>query len=78
VKGGAFDIIEHRSEPWELVLDSQQVAALYATYSNINILPDRDAVLAELERIARTKFNDRVVRNMVTILYIARRKFTNV
>ena len=77
-RSGAFDVIEHRSEPWELVLDSRQVAALYATYSNINILPDRDAVLAELERIARTKFNDRVIRNMVTILYIARRKFTNI
>ena len=77
-KSGAFDIIEHRSEPWPLILDAQQVAALYATYSNITILPDRDAVLAELERITRTKFNDRVTRNMVTILYIARRKFTNV
>jgi len=77
-KNGAFDVIEHRSEPWELVLDPQQVAALYATYSNITILPDRDFVLQELERIAHTKFNGRVIRNMVTILYIARRKFTNV
>jgi len=77
-RSGVFDVIEYLSEPWELVLDSRQVAALYATYSNINILPDREAVLAELEHIARTKFNGRVTRNMVTILYIARRKFTNV
>src|SRR5262249_29717776 len=74
---GAFDVIEYHSEPWPLVLNADQVVALYATYSNINILSDRDAVLAELGRIARTKFNDRVTRNMVTILYIARRKFTN-
>jgi len=74
---GAFDVIEYRREPWLLTFDADQVVALYATYSNINILSDRDAVLAELGRIARTKFNGRVTRNMVTILYIARRKFTN-
>jgi len=74
-KSGAFDVVEHRSDSWELVLDPAEVAALYATYSNINILPDREAVLAGLEQIAQSKFNGRVTRNMVTILYIARRKF---
>ncbi|HVW61861.1 MAG TPA: class I SAM-dependent methyltransferase [Puia sp.] len=70
---GAFDSIEHLSEPWTLTLDADQTIALYATYSNINIRPDRDAVLAELGRIARRDFNGIVTRNMVTILYIARR-----
>lgn len=73
---GAFDIIEHRSEPWTLILDADQTVALYATYSNINIRSDREAVLAELGHIARTKFKDRVTRNIVTSLYIARRIFT--
>jgi hypothetical protein len=70
----AFDSIEHRSSVWSLNLDSDQTVALYATYSNINIRPDREAVLAELGRVARDEFHDRVTRNMVTSLYIARRR----
>ena len=71
---GAFDVVEHRAEPWSLILDPDQIVALYATYSNINVRPDRDAVLAELGRIARTEFNGCVTRNMITSLYIARRR----
>jgi SAM-dependent methyltransferase len=70
----AFDNVEHRTSGWSLVLDPDQVAALYATYSNINIRPDREAVLAELRRIAREEFQDRVTRNMVTSLYVERRR----
>jgi SAM-dependent methyltransferase len=70
----AFDRVEHQTSPWELILDSDQTVALYATYSNINIRPDREAVLAELGRIARHKFHGRVTRNMVTTLYVARRR----
>jgi len=69
---GAFDIIEHRADPWSLILDPDQTVALYATYSNINIRSDREAVLAELGRIARIEFNGCVTRNMITSLYIAR------
>lgn len=47
--------------------------ALYATYSNVNARSDRDAVLAELGRVARNDFGNRVIRNMITSLYIARR-----
>ena len=43
-------------------------------YSNINIRPDREAVLAELGRIARDEFRGRVTRNMTTSVYIARRR----
>jgi SAM-dependent methyltransferase len=35
--------------------------------------PDREAVLAELGRIARDDFQGRVTRNMVTSLYMVRR-----
>ena len=69
----AFDSIEHRASSWSLVLDPDQVVNLYATYSNINIRPDREAILAELHRIARVEFQGRVTRNMTTSLYIARR-----
>jgi SAM-dependent methyltransferase len=70
----AFDIVEHRASAWSLVLNADQTVALYATYSNINIRSDREAVLAELHRIARDEFQGRVTRNMVTSLYIARRR----
>lgn len=70
----AFDNVEHRTSAWSLALDPDQTAALYATYSNINIRPDREAVLAELRRIAHDSFHGRVIRNMVTSLYVARRR----
>jgi SAM-dependent methyltransferase len=69
----AFDSIEHRTSAWSLVLDPDQVVNLYATYSNITIRPDREAILVELGRIARDKFQGLVTRNMTTSLYMARR-----
>lgn len=70
----AFDPGEHRTSAWSLVLNPDQIVALYGTYSNINIRPDREAVLEELRRVARDEFQGRVTRNMVTSLYIARRR----
>ena len=70
----AFDSVDHRTSAWSLVLDADQTVALYATYSNINIRPDRDTVLTELHRIARDEFHGCVTRNMVTSLYVARRR----
>lgn len=70
-----FDAVEHHTSSWSLVLDPDQTVALYATYSNINIRQDRKAVLAELGRISRDEFHGRVTRNMITSLYIARRRF---
>lgn len=70
---GAFDCVEHQAIQWSLILDSMQAVALYATYSNVCARSDREQVLAELGRIAREDFADRVERNMVTSLYIGRR-----
>ena len=70
----AFDRIEHQTCAWSLVLNADQTAALYRTYSNINIRADREAVIAELRRVAREEFDDRVTRNMTTSLYVARRR----
>lgn len=70
----AFDRIEHQASAWSLALDADEVVRLYATYSNITIRPDRQAVLTELGRIAREEFQGRVTRNMITSLYIARRR----
>ncbi len=71
-----FGPMAHRAEAWTLVLDPEQVVALYSTYSDMNIRrPDERArVLAELHRIARDQFAGRVTRNMQTILYTAQRK----
>jgi SAM-dependent methyltransferase len=71
---GAFDDVEHRSSTWSLVLDPDQAVALYATYSNVNIRPDREDVLNELRRIAEDEFQRCVTRNIVTTLYVARRR----
>ena len=69
-----FDAIEFQASAWPLVLDPDQTVALYATFSNINIRPDRKAILAELGRIARDEFHGSVTRNMTTSLYTARRR----
>jgi hypothetical protein len=71
---GAFHSLEHISSTWSLTLDADETVALYGTYSNINVRPDRQAVLTELGRIAREQFADKVVRNMITCLYVAQRK----
>lgn len=70
---GAFDNVEHRTSAWSLVLDPDQTAALYATYSNIAIRPDFEYLLKELRRVAQDEFQGHVIRNMVTSLYVARR-----
>jgi len=70
---GMFDMAKSSTGRWPLVLDANQTVALYASYSNVSARPDRVAVLAEVGRIARKVFRDRVVRNMTTSLFIARR-----
>jgi hypothetical protein len=70
---GVFEAIEVRTSQWSLPLDAEQTMALYGTYSNINVRPDRDAVLAELGRTVREAFGGRITRNMTTSLFVARR-----
>ena len=72
--GNGFTDVAHETMRWELVLDADQTRRLYATYSNIARLgPERRAaVLDGIERIARERFANRVVRDMVTALYTAR------
>jgi SAM-dependent methyltransferase len=72
-RSGEFDLVENQTSRWSLVLDAEQTVALYATFSNVNARVDRETVLAKLGRIAVENFDNRVVRNMVTSLYIGRR-----
>jgi len=70
---GAFDVVDYKIVPWQLVLTAEETVALYATYSDMAARPNMDAVLMELGRIAREEFGDRVERNMTTSLFVARR-----
>jgi SAM-dependent methyltransferase len=73
-RADAFEDLQTWTSAWSLVLDPDQTAALYATYSNITVRADRSAVLAELRRIALEEFDGCVSRNMITRLYLARRR----
>jgi SAM-dependent methyltransferase len=71
---GAFERVDYQTSHWPLRLSADQTVALYATYSDITARPDRADVLAELRRIAERQFGGAVIRNMTTILYLARRR----
>ncbi len=62
--------IAHEQRPWELVLDPDQVVALYSTFSDMTARPadERRVVLAELRRIAAAPpFAAASSRNMSTV-----------
>ncbi|MCF2506071.1 class I SAM-dependent methyltransferase [Dyadobacter sp. CY107] len=69
----AFGNVQHFVRDWEIVLSSRQVSELYASFSNINANPNRGAILRDLESIASRDFDGKVIRNMSTSLYLARR-----
>jgi SAM-dependent methyltransferase len=76
---GAFDEPSCEMYRWELWLSTQQVGALYATFSSISRLPayQRSTILEQLMDIAEREFGGRVARNMVTPVYVARRRSTH-
>jgi SAM-dependent methyltransferase len=73
---GAFEEPHHAALPWSLRLTSAQVGALYGTFSHINRLPAerRATILSQLMEIAEREFGGLVVRNMVSTIYVARRR----
>jgi SAM-dependent methyltransferase len=76
-RNGCFEAISNEARGWDLVLDPDQVVSLYSTYSDMTARPpdERRTVLAELRRIAAAPpFDGRVVRNMITTLWTARRR----
>jgi SAM-dependent methyltransferase len=70
---GVFSKAEHLISSWQLSLDTDQMVALYATFSNITVRTDRLELLEGLRRVADEQFDGRVTRNMTTSLYIAHR-----
>ncbi|MCB0062189.1 MAG: class I SAM-dependent methyltransferase [Caldilineaceae bacterium] len=73
---GQFEEPVYQFYPWPLVLNTAQVGALYGTFSGINRLPaaERQYILDQLMTVAAEKFSGRVERNMVSAIYVARRK----
>jgi SAM-dependent methyltransferase len=76
---GAFDAPDYVAYRWVLWLNAREVGALYATFSGISRLPSdqRRALLDQLMEIAERDFGGRVARNMVTPIYVARRRPTS-
>jgi SAM-dependent methyltransferase len=60
---------------WTLILDAEGIRELYASFSNVTVLPDdeRRRLLDALAETAAAQFGGRVERNMVTAIHIARR-----
>jgi SAM-dependent methyltransferase len=61
---------------WPLVLNAAQTRALYASFSNVTTLPEKERadLLDAIHDIAATKFNGHVERQMCTAIYTARRR----
>lgn len=75
---GRFEQPQHTAHCWTLELTTTQVGSLYATFSTISRLaePERRRILDHLMDIADRQFGGRVVRNMVSPIYVARRSLS--
>jgi SAM-dependent methyltransferase len=73
---GAFEPIVYFETRWTLVLDTARVGRLYEGFSHIQRLPQsqRESLLQRLMEIAQTQFGGAVERNVVSPIYLARRK----
>ncbi|MEZ4683155.1 MAG: class I SAM-dependent methyltransferase [Caldilineaceae bacterium] len=73
---GQFEAPVYEHYRWTLALTPAQVGALYSTFSGINRLPaaERQHILDQLMAVAAAEFSGRVERNMVSAIYVARRK----
>ncbi len=73
---GAFERPRREEIHWTATLSARRVAALWATFSEIQTLPtaDRRRFLAKLDRLVRTRFGGRVRLRILTAVYTARRR----
>jgi SAM-dependent methyltransferase len=72
---GEFADLDFENLKWTLVLNPDQVRALYATYSQFSVLneAERTRLLDALSEIAAREFRGRVERNMCTAIYTCQR-----
>ncbi len=70
-----FGSVEHEVIRWVHRFSPETMRSLYATFSNVTRLPppDRDALLDEIERVARDEFGGIVDRPLITAIYTARK-----
>jgi SAM-dependent methyltransferase len=73
---GRFVLRLYVESHWTLPLSAGQVRELYGGFSSVARLPAerREALLAELSRIAREQFGGTIQRNMTSPLYLFRRQ----
>ena len=73
---GEFEDAQVEIGRWSITLSAREVRALYSTFSQFAVLEaaERERLLDGLEAIAEREFSGRVVRNMCTPLYTARRR----
>lgn len=73
---GKFENPRYEVLSWTLLLNTQQVGALYSTFSSISRLPeDQQArILHQLMEVAEKQFGGIVERNMLSPIYVVRRK----
>jgi SAM-dependent methyltransferase len=75
-RSGKFGAVEYMQTRWTLTLNTRQVGQLYGGFSHIQRLPEteRIEVLERLMAVAESDFGGTVRRNMVSAIYLARRK----
>ena len=71
-EAAGFKKTDYRESRWSLVLRTDEVGKLYASFSHIQRLDadSRAKLLDELMRIADIQFNGKVVRNVTSCLYL--------
>lgn len=76
---GHFEKPEYACYLWTLVLNTEQIGSLYATFSSISRLPEeeRRTILSQLMAVADRDFGGVVERNMASPIYLARRKLSS-
>jgi SAM-dependent methyltransferase len=75
LRGAGFADIEHELIRWSYEWDASRIRALFATFSPVTRLDaePREALLDEIERVARDEFGGRVEKPILTSLYTARK-----
>jgi SAM-dependent methyltransferase len=75
MRKAGFVNVEHRAFVERRTFNAAQIAALYGSFSRVQIAPEatRRRLLAEAERIAASRFGDQVGREVVTSAFVGRR-----
>lgn len=75
LRKAGFNEVQHRAFTACHVFSPEQIAALYGTFSRVQIAPDvtRRRLLNEVERIARDAIGGRIERRVVTSAFVGRR-----